>query len=95
MEHPNWTIALGLRPQAIVQLGCCPRCRYLGFSVETWVASALLDELTWDLPTAGVDIDLFAATRGDKILETVRSWVESGNAPPWPACAVLSPELRC
>ena len=29
------------------------------------------------------------------MLQTVRSWVESGNAPPWPACARLSPELRC
>ena len=55
-------------------------------SGETWVASALLDELTWDLPTVEADIDL---------LQTVRSWVESGNAPPWPACAGLSPELRC
>ena len=62
---------------------------------ETWVASTLLDELTWDLPTAGADIDLVAATRGDKILQTVRSWVESGNAPPWSVCAGLSPELRC
>ena len=64
-------------------------------SGETWVASALLEELTWDLPTAGSDIDLVAASRGDKILHTVRSWVESGNAPPWSACAGLSPELRC
>ena len=64
-------------------------------SRETWVASALLDELTWDLPTAGADIDLVTATRGDKILQTVRSWVESGNSPPWPACVGLSPELRC
>ena len=30
----------------------------------------------------------------DKILQTVRSWVQSGNAPLWPACAGLSPELR-
>ena len=63
-------------------------------SGETCVASALLDELTWDLPTARADIDLVAATRGDKMLQTVRSWVESGNAPPW-AFAGLSPELRC
>ena len=48
-----------------------------------------------DLPTAGSDIDLVTASRRDKILQTVRSWIESGNAPPWPACAGLSPELRC
>ena len=64
-------------------------------SGETWVASALLEELTGDLSTAGSDIDLVAASRGDKILQTVRSWVETGNAPPRPACAGLSPELRC
>ena len=64
-------------------------------SGETWVASALLEELTVDLPTAGSDIDLVTASRKDKILQTVRSWVESENAPPWPACAGLSPELRC
>ena len=27
------------------------------------------------------------ASRKDKILQTVRSWVQSGSAPPWPACA--------
>ena len=64
-------------------------------SGETWVASALLEELTVDLPMAGSDIDLVAASREDKTLQTVRSWVQSGNAPPWPACAGLSPELRC
>ena len=42
-------------------------------SGETWVASALLEELTWDLLTAGSDIDLAAASRGDKILQMVRS----------------------
>ena len=40
---------------------------------KTWVASALLEELTWDLPTAGSDIDLVAASCKDKILQTVRS----------------------
>ena len=50
-------------------------------SGETWVASALLDELTWDLPTAGADNELITATCEDKMLQTVRSWVESGNAP--------------
>ena len=64
-------------------------------SGETWVASALLEELTVDLPTSKSDIDLAMASRKDKILQTVRSWVQSGNAPPWPACAGLSPELRC
>ena len=57
-------------------------------SGETCVASALLDELTWDLPTAGADNELVTVTREDEMLQTVRSWVESGNAPPWP-------ELRC
>ena len=47
-----------------------------------------------DLPTSGSDIDLVAASRKDKILQTVRSWVQSGNAPPWPACAGLSVLLR-
>ena len=47
------------------------------------------DELTWDIPTAGADIDLVTATREDQMLQTVRSWVESGKAPPWPDCAGL------
>ena len=46
-------------------------------SGETWVASALLDEFTWDLPTAGVDNEVVTATCEDKMLQTVRSWVES------------------
>ena len=64
-------------------------------SGETWVASTLLDELTGDLPPAGVNNELVSATSEDRILQTVRSWVESGNAPPWPECAGLAPELRC
>ena len=64
-------------------------------SGETWVASALLDELTWDLPPAGVNNELVSATSEDRMLQTVRSWVESGNVPPWPACAGLAPKLRC
>ena len=64
-------------------------------SGETWVASALLEELTTDLPTAGSDIDLIAASRDDSTLGTVRSWLQSGSVPPWSACAGLSPELRC
>ena len=64
-------------------------------SGETWVASALLEELTADLPTAGSDIDLIAASRDDSTLGTVRSWLQSGSVPPWSACAGLSPKLRC
>ena len=64
-------------------------------SGETWVASALLDELTGDLQPAGVNGDLVSATSGDKMLQTVRSWVESGKAPPWSECTGLAPELRC
>ena len=64
-------------------------------SGETWVASALLEELTADLPMAGSDIDLIAASRDDSTLGTVRSWLQSGSVPPWSACAGLSPELRC
>ena len=64
-------------------------------SGETWVASALLDELTGDLQPAGVNGDLVSATSEDKMLQTVRSWVESGKAPPWSECAGLAPELRC
>ena len=60
-------------------------------SGETWVASALLEELTTDLPTAGSDIDLIAASRDDSALGTVRSWLQSGSVPPWSACAGLSP----
>ena len=64
-------------------------------SGETRVASALLEELTADLPTAGSDIDLITASRDDSTLSTVRSWLQSGSVPPWSACTGLSPELRC
>ena len=63
-------------------------------SGETWVASALIDELTVDLPAPGVGDDLVSDTARDKMLQTVRSWVVSGVAPPWSECAGLSPELR-
>ena len=63
-------------------------------SGETWVASALLDELTVDLPAAGADDELVSETAEDKILQTVRSWVDSGAAPQWIECAGLAPELR-
>ena len=64
-------------------------------SGETWVASALLEELTADLSTAGTDIDLIVASQEDSTLQTVRTWIQSGSAPPWSECAGLSPELRC
>ena len=64
-------------------------------SGETWVASALLEELTADLPTAGSDIDLIAALHDDTTPETVMTWLQSGSVPPWSVCAGLSPELRC
>ena len=53
-------------------------------SGETWVASALLDELTGDLQLAGVNGDLVSAASEDKMLQTVRLWVESGKPPPPP-----------
>ena len=42
-------------------------------SGETWVASALLDELTGDLPPAVVNNELVSATSDDRILQTVWS----------------------
>ena len=63
-------------------------------SGETWVASAVLDELTVDLPATGADDELVSETAEDKILQTVRSWVDSGAAPQWVECAGLAPELR-
>ena len=63
-------------------------------SGETWVASALIEELTDDLPAPGVGDDLVSDTARDEMLQTVRSWVVSGVAPPWSECAGLSPELR-
>ena len=62
---------------------------------ETWVASALLEELLVDLLTAGSDIDLIVASRQDATLTTVRKWVQSGVVPAWSECAGLSPEFRC
>ena len=47
-------------------------------SGETWVASALLEGLAADLPTAGSDIDLIVASRQDATLTTVWEWVQSG-----------------
>ena len=64
-------------------------------SGETWVASALLDEFTGDLQPAGVNGDLVSAISEDKMLQTVRSWVESGKPPLWSECSGMAPELRC
>ena len=38
--------------------------------------------------------NLFAASRLDKTLITVRELVQSGSSPSWSDCAGLSPELR-
>ena len=47
-------------------------------SGETWVASALLEELTMDLPTAGSDIDLVTACAG--LSPELRCWrLQVGN----------------
>ena len=59
------------------------------------MASALLEELSVDLPTSGSDIDLIVASRQDATLMTVREWVQSGVVPAWSECAGLSPELLC
>ena len=59
-------------------------------SGEIWVASALLEELSVDLPTAGSDIDLIVASRKDATLTTVRKWVQSGVVPPFSGVAVLA-----
>ena len=64
-------------------------------SDETWVAAALLEGLTADLPPAGSDIDLITASRQDATLTTVRECVQSGVVPTWSDCSGLSPELRC
>ena len=64
-------------------------------SGETWVASALLEEFSADLPMADLDIDLIVESRQDATLTTVQEWVQSGVVPAWSDCAGLSPELRC
>ena len=45
--------------------------------------SALLEELSVDLPTAGSDIDLIVASHQDATLTTVRKCVQSGVVPAW------------
>ena len=64
-------------------------------SGETWVASALLEELTADLLPAGADLDLIVASRQDMTLATVREWVQSVSVPVWVESSGRSPELRC
>ena len=63
-------------------------------SGETWVASALTEEFTADLP-AGSNIDLIVESRSDDKLAVVRGWIQSNFTPAWTDCAGLSPELRC
>ena len=62
---------------------------------EIWVASALLEGLAADLPTACSDIDLIVASHQDATFTIVREWVQSEVVPAWSDCTVLSPELRC
>ena len=64
-------------------------------SGETWVASALMEKLSVDLPTVGSDIDLIVASHQDATLTTVRKWAQSGVVPAWSEYAGLSPELWC
>ena len=63
-------------------------------SGETWVAAALTEEFTADLP-AGGNIDLIAESRSDDTLAVVRGWIQSNSTPTWTDCAGMSPELRC
>ena len=65
-------------------------CRSL--SGETWVASALMEELTADLLPAGSNVDLIVESRQDATLATVREWIQSGATPAWAECAGFSPE---
>ena len=64
-------------------------------SGETWVASALTEEITADFLPAGSNIDLIAESRHDDTLAIVRGWIQSNSTPTWADCAGLSPELRC
>ena len=63
-------------------------------SGETWMAAALTEEFTADLP-AGSNIDLIAESRSDDTLAVVRGWIQSNSTPTWADCAGLSPEFRC
>ena len=64
-------------------------------SGETWVASALIEELMADLLLAGSNVDLITASRQDATLATVRGWIQSESTPTWEDCAGISPELCC
>ena len=50
-------------------------------SGETWVESALLEELMADLLPAGADLDLIVTSRQDTTLATVREWIQAGSIP--------------
>ena len=63
-------------------------------SGEMWVAAALTEEFTADLP-AGGNIDLIAESHSDDTLAVVRGWIQSNSTPTWTDCAGMSPELRC
>ena len=63
-------------------------------SGETWVASALMEELTAVLLPAGSNVDLIVESRQDATLATVREWIQSGATPAWAECAGFSPELH-
>ena len=63
-------------------------------SGETWVASALTEEFTTDLPS-GSNFDLIVESRNDNMLAVVRGWIQSNSTPTWTDCTGLSPELRC
>ena len=64
-------------------------------SGKTWVASALMEELTVDLLQAASNVDLILESRQDATLATVREWLQSGATPAWAECARFSPELCC
>ena len=78
---------------------CTPRwggaANLLELSGETWVASALMEELTADLLPAGSNVDLIVESHQDATLATVREWIQSGVTPTWAECAGFSPELCC
>ena len=59
-------------------------------SGETWVAATYVDELKVDFPPTGSDQDFVVASRQDVTLATVRKWVQSGAAPAWSECGIIS-----
>ena len=58
-------------------------------SGEMWVAAALTEEFTADLP-AGSNIDLIAESRSDDTLAVVWGWIQSNSTPTWTDCTGLS-----